>query len=116
MENNEYDWKRMSDAAIAEEIAAYIKHTRLELNKTQKDLAFEAGLSRRTITAIESGNKHINIITLIQLLRSLNSLHVLNGFKTTTQLSPLQLVKLEQDKRKRATSIKQDNKNPKSDW
>ncbi|HBL74986.1 MAG: hypothetical protein A2W90_06555 [Bacteroidetes bacterium GWF2_42_66] len=116
MENNGYDWRKMSDVAIAEKIAVFIKHTRLELNKTQNDLAFEAGITRRTLTAIESGKKNLNVITLIQILRALNSLHVLDGLKVTTQISPLQLAKLEQEKRKRATSVKQENKKPKSDW
>ncbi len=116
MESTGYDWKKMSDVAIAGQIAVYIKHTRLEINKTQNDLAFEAGVARRTLTAIESGKKNINILTLIQILRALNSLHVLNGFKINTQPSPLQLVKLAQEKRKRASSVKDANKKPKSEW
>lgn len=116
MENDNFDWKRMSDIAIAEQIAVYIKNTRLDQNKTQEELAVNAGVTRRTLTAFESGKKTINLITLIQLIRALGSFHLFDGFKIEHQLSPMQLAKLEHEKRKRASSSKQNINKNKSDW
>lgn len=114
---NEPDLKGMSDPAIIKQIAEYIKYTRLEQNKTQGELAAEAGITRRTLSAFESETKNISLLTLIQLLRALNSLHVLNTFKIERKLSPLQLAKLEQEQRQRARKTKNTDKNqPKSDW
>lgn len=118
METSGPDLKIMSDSAIAEHIAAYLKNARLEQNKTQAELAQEAGLTRRTVSSIETGTKtNISILTLIQLLRALNCLHVLNNFKITNQISPLELARIEQEKRKRASSDKKTTiKKNKSDW
>ena len=116
MEINSLFLFKMSDRAIAEQLAAFIRNNRLEQNKTQNDLATIAGVTRRTISAFESGQKNITILTLIQLLRALNCLHVLNEFKSGSQISPIQLAKIEQQKRKRARGKNQGNKPTKSDW
>lgn len=106
---------KMSNLALVQEIAEFIKLTRLEQNKTQSDLAEEAGITRTTLSAFESGKKNINLLTLIQLLRALNCLHTLDKFEVEKKVSPLQLAKLEQEQRKRA-SKGTDKKQPKSDW
>lgn len=116
MESNGFEWKRMSDVAIAEQIAAYIKNERLEQNKTQDELAIEAGITRRTLIAFESGKKTVNLITLIQIIRALGSFHLFDVFKYKQQLSPLQLAKLTKEKRKRASSTKQIINKNKTDW
>lgn len=105
----------MTDNATVESIGAFIKHHRLEQNKTQSRLAEEAGINRSTISEVEQG-KPSNIITLIQLLRALNLLHVLQQFQVQQQISPLQLAELEKAKRKRATKTRKAGKKPKSDW
>lgn len=107
----------MSDSALIENIAAFIKHHRLQQNKTQLQLATEAGINRATLSQFENGVSS-NLVTLIQLLRALKLLHLLQEFQVKQQISPLQLAKLEQGKRIRArnTSTKTDKKKPKSDW
>ena len=44
-----------SDQAILQELGARIANTRLERNLTQADLAKEAGVSKRTVERLESG-------------------------------------------------------------
>jgi transcriptional regulator with XRE-family HTH domain len=110
--NNKYN--TMTDNAFVETIGQFIKHHRLEQNKTQSQLAEEAGINRSTLSEFEQG-KRSNIITLIQLLRALNLLQVLQHFEISTQISPIKLAELEQAKRKRASKQKESNK-PKSDW
>lgn len=105
----------MSDDAIVRSIGAYIKHHRLEQNKTQSVLAEEAGINRSTLVEFEKGMR-VNIITLIQLLRALNLLHVMEQFKITPQLSPIQLAKLQQEQRKRASKTNKIVKKTKSNW
>lgn len=107
-------WFEMNDSALIETIGAFVKHHRLAQNKTQQQLAKEAGINRSTVTQIENGGK-INLQSLLQALRVLNLLHVMDSFIVQEQISPLKLAKLEQNKRKRARNT--DNNNPKkSDW
>lgn len=109
----------MSDNAIVETISNFIKYHRLEQNKTQSQLATEAGINRSTLVEFEKGNR-ANMITFIQLLRALNLLHVIKQFEIQQQLSPIQLAELEQSKRKRASKTKlpltQRMKKNKSNW
>ena len=115
MDETNRNWRAMSDVAILETLGAFIRYYRLEQNKSQSELAEEAGINRSTLSDFEQGRRS-NTITLIQLLRALNLLHILQPFQVQQQLSPIQLAKLEQDKRKRATRKKKTGKEPKSDW
>ena len=105
----------MSDDAIVANLGGFIKHHRLEQNKTQSQVAEQAGINRLTLIEFERG-KRISIITFIQLLRALNLLHMLEQFKINPQLSPIQLAEMEQAKRKRATRTKKTSKKTKSNW
>lgn len=115
MNQDLFTWRDLSDTAIARRIAAYIKHNRLQLNLTQKELAARAGIGLRTLIGIESGAINMNVLTLIQLLRALNLLSVFEGFEVKEQVSPLLLAKQELEKRKRAGRGKSFKK-PESDW
>jgi len=105
----------MPNSAIIAMIGAFIKHHRLEQNKTQSQLAEEAGINRSTLVEFEKG-KHSNCITLMQLLRALGFLHVMEQFRISQEISPIQLAKLQQSKRKRASKTKRISKKSKSDW
>ena len=109
------NWTAMSNSAIAETVGAFIKHHRLEQNKTQSQLSSEAGINRSTLVLFENG-KTGNVITLIQLLRALNLLHVLEHFQVKQELSPIQLAKLDEEKRKRASRKSNVKQKPKSNW
>ena len=104
-----------SDNAIVETMGGFIKHHRLEQNKTQSQLALEAGINRSTLSEFEKGQR-ANIITFIQLLRALNLLYLLDQFKVQQELSPIQLAELAQEKRKRASKVSKTQKKPKSTW
>lgn len=104
----------MSDGALIETIGAFVKHHRLAQNKTQQQLATEAGINRSTVTQIEKGGK-VTLLSLLQVLRILNLLYVMDSSIINEQVSPLLLAKLEHDKRKRARNT--NNNFPKeSDW
>jgi transcriptional regulator with XRE-family HTH domain len=103
-----------SDAALVNMLGEFVRHQRLTQNITQEDLAKLAGINRSTLVKFEGG-KGGNLNILIQLLRALNQLHILESFQARHELSPLQLAKLEAEERKRASKHgKSSNKKP--DW
>lgn len=93
----------MNDKALAIHIGNFIKHHRLDQNKTQQETAESAGISRSTLSLLERGHTVI-LPTLIQVLRVLDQLQVLQVFTVQKSISPLALAKLEKRKRKRASS------------
>ena len=95
------NWSSMSDLALTELIGDFVKHHRLEQNKTQDMLAHAAGISRSTLSLLERG-KTVTLATLIQVLRVLDQLQVMDVFAVQQSVSPLALAKMERDKRKRA--------------
>ena len=96
------NWDSMNDNALAEQIGTFIKHHRMEQNKTQDVLANAAGISRSTLSLLERGET-VTLATLIQVLRVLDQLHVMEIFTVQQIMSPLMLAKMEKDKRKRAS-------------
>jgi transcriptional regulator with XRE-family HTH domain len=99
------NWFSMSDKALASHIGAFVKHHRMEQNKTQEALANAAGISRSTLSLLERGET-VTLATLIQVLRVLDQLNVLDVFTIQQTISPLALAKLEKKKRKRASGNK----------
>jgi len=95
-------WNEMSDAAIVQQLGEFLKHTRLQQNITQAQLARRAGLNRYTVGQIENGES-ITLSTLIQLLRALDVLHVLEHFTVKNEISPVAYAELMRKKRKRAS-------------
>ena len=96
------NWNSMSDNAIVKQIGAFVKHHRMEQNKTQDVLANAAGISRSTLSLLERGET-VTLATLIQVLRVLDVLHIMDAFEVQQAISPLALAKIEKDKRKRAS-------------
>jgi transcriptional regulator with XRE-family HTH domain len=110
-------WHAMSDPAVLELLGKFIKETRLQQNKTQQQVATAAGINRSTMVQIENGGGG-TMLSFLQVLRALEQLELLQYFEIKQQqLSPLQLAKLEQNKRQRASATKATQvKKPKSDW
>jgi transcriptional regulator with XRE-family HTH domain len=94
------EWNSMSDDGIARQIGEFVRHHRMEQNKTQDILAKEAGISRSTLSLLERGET-VTVATLIRVLRILDLLKVFDGFTITPQQSPLLLAKAEKKKRQR---------------
>jgi transcriptional regulator with XRE-family HTH domain len=96
------NWNSMSDYALTMHIGSFVKHHRMEQNKTQEVLANAAGISRSTLSLLERGET-VTLATLIQVLRVLDVLHIMDAFEVQQDISPLALAKIEKDKRKRAS-------------
>jgi len=103
MANTNNNWVSMSDSTIVKTIGEYIKHSRLDQNKTQAQIAKEAGINRWTLSQIENGES-ITLASLIQILRALDLLQLLNIFTIEEKISPIEYAKLREKKRKRASS------------
>lgn len=95
------NWRAMSDKAISAQIGRFVRHHRLEQNRTQETLSHDAGISRSTLSLLERGET-VTLATLIQVLRVLDLLHVMDAFDITPTISPLALAKAERSRRKRA--------------
>lgn len=103
------NWKAMTDKALSKIIGNFIKHHRLNQNKTQDTVAIAAGLSRSTLSLLERG-ENVALSSLLQVLRVLDLLYILDEFKVSTEISPIAYAKLQQKERKRAKN-NQDNTN-----
>ncbi|HWR01638.1 MAG TPA: helix-turn-helix transcriptional regulator [Chlorobaculum sp.] len=91
----------MSDKALAEHIGTFVRHHRLEQNKTQDALAHAAGISRSTLSLLERGES-VTLTTLIQVLRVLDQLQVMTAFTIEKRISPLALARMQKEQRQRA--------------
>ena len=107
------EWREMSDKSLMESIGKFIQSHRLNQNKSQDQIASSAGISRSTLSLLERGEK-VRIDSLIQVLRVLDLLYVMDVFKVQDQISPIEYAKLKKKKRKQA-SPKKDSKTEKED-
>jgi transcriptional regulator with XRE-family HTH domain len=99
------NWPALSDAALAAQIGAYIRHHRLLQSKSQDDLSHAAGISRSTLSLLERGET-VTLGTLIRVLRVLDQWQVMDAFVVPRTISPLALAKAERKQRKRAARIR----------
>lgn len=95
-------WVSMSDRALAQVIGKFIKHHRLEQNKTQEEVSVAAAISRSTLGLLERGET-VTLNTLLKVLRVLDLLHILDVFKVENEISPIAYAKLKDKKRHRAS-------------
>lgn len=109
------DYYSMTDDAIVEELGNLLQKQRLKQNLSQQQLADKAGLNRTTISYFENGRPG-NTLTLIQILRGLEMLDILDHLKSTNELSPLQLMKLKGKERKRASGKNSKPQKSDSEW
>ncbi len=116
MEKSVKHWYAMSDPAILLVLGNFIQQTRLQQNKTQQQVATAAGINRSTMVQVENGGGG-TLLSFIQILRALEQLQLFQNFEMRQQLSPLQLAKIDQKKRQRASNRKAPGiEKPKSDW
>ena len=91
----------MSDKALTETIGTFIQHNRLNQNKSQSDVAKAAGISRSTLSLLERG-ENVSLNSVIQVLRVLDLLYIMDVFKIKNEISPIEYARLQKKKRQRA--------------
>jgi len=94
-----------TDAAILAELGKRLTQARLDRNLTQEELADAAGVSKRTIERLETGQS-IQLSNLIRAFRALNLLQNLDHLIPQTAASPIEQLKLRGKERRRASSRK----------
>ncbi len=116
MDINNNKWMAMSDATIFKAIGTFIKHHRIAQNRTQKEVADKAGINRTTLSLLEGGEV-VRLSTLIQVLRILDLLYILDIFNINDEISPIEYAKLKKNKRIRASAKKEEpNKDSELGW
>ena len=100
-------FENLTAHAIAAELGDRIKTARLNVNLTQKALAKKAGVSLKAVTNGEKGKSTLE--SMIAILIALELTEQLNLFIPKPEISPIQLMKLQGKKRKRATSLSNSN-------
>tara|TARA_R110002096_G_scaffold135456_2_gene287435 strand:- start:380132 stop:380485 length:354 start_codon:yes stop_codon:yes gene_type:complete len=91
----------LSDKALLSKIGEFVKHHRLQQNRSQSDVAKSASLSRSTLSLLERGEK-INLSSLLQVLRVLDLLHIMEIFEIEEEISPIEYAKIQKKKRQRS--------------
>ncbi len=94
-----------TDTTIVRSLGQAIKQMRLRRNITQDMLAEKAGVDRATIGRMEKGSAS-TLLTLVQVLRALDQLAVLDAFERENEVSPLQELKRQQKQKERASPTK----------
>jgi transcriptional regulator with XRE-family HTH domain len=92
----------LSDIAAIKELGGRIRRYRLNLDVTQEDLAEKAGVARSVVQKIEQGEPCM-LDGWLRVLRALDVLDQLDAFLPDPGFSPLQLVRMQDRERQRAS-------------
>jgi len=95
------NWASYSDLSLLETIGRFVKHNRLLQNRSQSEVANSAAISRSTLSQMERGKK-VTLNSLIQVLRVLDLLYIMNIFEVKDEISPIEYAKLRKAQRQRA--------------
>ena len=98
------DYYSMTDVGILRELGSRIRDKRLNSNITQNSLAAKAGVSLKVIQNIEYG-KTATITGFLRVMRALRVLGQLDLFLPKVRFDPLEIMKLEGKRRKRASRV-----------
>lgn len=106
----------LTDAMVLQEVGARIKHKRVDAGLTQAQLAEQAGIAKRTVERLESGNG-TDSLAVIRVLRALKLVENLENVLPDTPQSPVTLLKRHgrERRRVRATSAREVSKEE-SSW
>jgi transcriptional regulator with XRE-family HTH domain len=96
---------RMTDEAVLSELGARLERTRLERDRSQRELAAEAGVERKAIQRMEGGEP-VRIISFVRVLRALDLLDALDRLVPEPGPSPIELLKLQGRRRQRASGAR----------
>src|SRR5687768_8594030 len=97
--------QQLTDDAILRELGSRLACARLRQKLTQQELADAAGVAKRTVERIESGEPTV-LTNLIRLLRTLNFIEPLNALLPDSAPSPIEQLNQHKKARKRASAAK----------
>ncbi|MFV5491905.1 helix-turn-helix transcriptional regulator [Acinetobacter sp. ASP199] len=103
---------------IASILGERLKRVRLNLDRTQEEVASKAWVSRRAVMNAEKGE--VTLENLVAIMRALEMTNNLNIFIPAPSISPIQLLKMKGNIRKKASGgnkkIKEASQSKPSDW
>ena len=103
------NWTLLKDEKVVIQLGKELRRMRLSNNLSQAEVAKRAGLDRTTVVKLEAG-RAATLLTVVQVLRAMDRLEVLDGFHEEPQLTPYQLVEQQEKylakQRKRASRKK----------
>ena len=94
--------EHLTDTALLAEIGVRLAQRRLALQRTQAELAEQAGIAKRTLERIETGGS-AQMSSMIKLWRVLDLLPELDQFIAAGVPSPMELLQDSRSARKRTT-------------
>lgn len=108
--------RELSDDAILREIGSRLATARLAQDLTQAALADEAGISKRTVERLESGEVAARLSGLVRVCRALNMVDRLEALVPSPMVSPVEQLKLAGRRRKRASGRRSPKTSTKTKW
>ena len=121
MSSSNIQWQALSDNKAVEQLGKELRRMRLERNLSQAEVATRAGLDRTTVVKLEAG-RAATLLTVVQVLRAMDKLELLDAFHEEPRATPMMLLEAEEKyqrkQRKRASrkSKKIVPPKPKSTW
>ncbi len=97
---------QLTDEAILQELGGRLTQTRIEHNLTQAALAEQAGVSKRTVERLESGEVATQLSGFLRVCRALGLLERFELLLPEPVASPMAQLKQAGRKRQRATGNK----------
>lgn len=107
---------QVSVSAISGELGDRIAAARLSLNLTQAALAEEAGVSKRTVERLESGDGGTRLTGFLRVCRVLGLMDRVNLLLPEPTISPIAQLKLDRQQRKRASGSRLKMKEKPGTW
>ena len=97
---------KASDEALLQQIGERLAGLRLARNLTQEELAERAGLGLRTVQRLETGAAATQLSGFLRVCRVLGLLEGLEVFVPESPPSPIEQLKLQGRRRRRASSAR----------
>ncbi len=96
----------LTDEAALLELGARLSHARVEQNLTQAALAEQAGVAKRTVERLESGEVATQLSGFLRVCRALGLMERLDALVPEAGISPMRQLKLQGRRRQRAAGKK----------
>jgi DNA-binding XRE family transcriptional regulator len=106
-----YIWRIMkivehqTDELILEELGKRLSHVRLQRNLTQAALAEQAGISKRTVERLESGEVSARLSAFLRVCRVLGLIDQVNSMIPEAKPTPMDHLRWKSRVRKRASGV-----------
>jgi len=104
---------QLTDESILKEVGGRLSSARLGRNLTQAALAEQAGVAKRTVERLESGEVATQLSGFLRVCRTLGLLERFENLIPEAAMSPMEQLKMQGRKRQRAAGPKAASGEPK---